>query len=96
MPKRLRALLAAGVCAVLISSPFEPTEAAALHDQTGLRVRGVGVNVAPPPWADVARIGSDEACPFCYKGYDYGQDCYQYVWTGFRQVWANVCLWGWR
>lgn len=35
-------------------------------------------------------------CPTCYKGHDFGNDCFQYVWTGFRQVWTNVCLWGWN
>ncbi len=35
-------------------------------------------------------------CPTCYKGHDFGSDCFQYVWTGFQQVWTNVCIWGWR
>lgn len=35
-------------------------------------------------------------CPTCYKGHDFGSDCFQFVWNGFEQVWTNVCLLGWH
>lgn len=31
-------------------------------------------------------------CPTCYKGHDFGRGCFQNVWTGFEQVWTNVCI----
>jgi hypothetical protein len=47
--------------------------------------------VEPPPHA---LRGRD--CPTCYKGHDFGHDCFQYVWNGFENIWSNVCLWGWH
>jgi hypothetical protein len=41
-------------------------------------------------------VGHPRECPTCYKGYDFGSDCFQYVWDGFQNVWSNVCLWGWH
>ncbi|WP_442756147.1 hypothetical protein ACNHKD_05885 [Methylocystis sp. JAN1] len=35
-------------------------------------------------------------CPTCYKGHDFGSDCFQFVWNGFEQIWTNVCLLGWQ
>jgi len=35
-------------------------------------------------------------CPTCYKGHDFGHDCFQNVWNGFESVWTNVCIWGWQ
>lgn len=35
-------------------------------------------------------------CPTCYKGPDFGRDCFQNVWNGFDVVWTNVCRLGWH
>jgi hypothetical protein len=35
-------------------------------------------------------------CPTCYKGHDFGRDCFQNVWNGFDEVWTKVCRLGWH
>jgi hypothetical protein len=35
-------------------------------------------------------------CPTCYKGHDFGNDCFQFVWNGLENIWTNVCLLGWH
>jgi hypothetical protein len=40
------------------------------------------------------RVSRD--CPTCYKGHDFGRDCFQNVWNGFENVWTNVCRLGWH
>jgi hypothetical protein len=47
------------------------------------------VVVRPAP-----RLSRD--CPTCYKGHDFGSDCFQNVWNGFENVWTNVCRLGWH
>ncbi len=95
MPTKLIAWTAGAFC--LLGPALDGSHAAmASYDRSGLHTRGVGVNVAPQIAYGGPRVKLDGNCPYCYKGYDYGSDCYQYVWNGFQQLWVNVCLWGWR
>lgn len=87
-------VIAAVVLAGSALAPLSSGAAKGLH--SGPRLRGGGVNVGLQIAYDGLFVNMNRNCPYCFKGYDYGHDCYQYVWTGFRSVWANVCLWGWR
>jgi hypothetical protein len=81
-----RMLLFGAIVAVFLFADMAASRAAPLiYD-------GRPVYVLPPPHA----AGHWRDCPTCYKGYDFGQDCFQYVWDGFHNIWSNVCLWGWQ
>lgn len=78
-------LFGAIVAVVLFANTAASRSASLIYD-----VRPVYVRPAPHG----ARHWRD--CPTCYKGYDFGGDCFQYVWDGFHNIWSNVCLWGWH
>jgi hypothetical protein len=80
-----RKRIALSACALFLFAAPPQADANDLVDRSPVVV--AGSRFAP-------RLPGD--CPTCYKGHDFGTDCFQYVWTGFEQVWTNVCLWGWR
>lgn len=71
--------------ALLVAAGFAPIAASAttIFDDRPILVR-------PAPHI------SRGDCPTCYKGHDFGSDCFQFVWNGFEQTWTNVCLLGWH
>jgi hypothetical protein len=73
--------LAGGVLLAAALSPV-PASAETIFDDRPVVVR------------PAARVGKD--CPTCYKGHDFGRDCFQNVWNGFEEVWTNVCRLGWH
>ncbi len=77
-----RSVLSTALIALLLANVSQAAAAARLYDEKSVLVTGSH------------RYPRD--CPTCYKGHDFGSDCFQYVWTGFEQVWTNVCLWGWH
>lgn len=48
-----------------------------------------------PILVEPAPLPVPRQCPTCYKGHDFGRDCFQNVWNGFTNVWTNVCILGW-
>jgi hypothetical protein len=78
-------LLGAAVAVSLFADTAASRSATMIYDDQPVFVR-------PPPRA--ASHGRE--CPTCYKGYDFGSDCFQYVWDGFHNIRSNVCLWGWH
>lgn len=88
MNTRQRTSVMAALALVVSAASTPQLNAATLHDNRPVLVTG-----RPPPELGP---GTSPNCPTCYKGYDFGRDCFQYVWTGFEEVWVNVCLWGWQ
>ncbi|KAF2992446.1 hypothetical protein OGR47_05330 [Methylocystis sp. MJC1] len=76
-------LIFAAAAALLVGQTIaQPAAATAIYV-------GPSIAVRPPPYAW-------RECPTCYKGHDFGRDCFQNVWNGFEQIWTNVCLLGWH
>jgi hypothetical protein len=78
-------LLGAAIAVFLFANTAASQSATLIYDGSPVYVR------AAPRTAAHRRD-----CPTCYKGYDFGSDCFQYVWDGFHNTWSNVCLWGWH
>jgi hypothetical protein len=83
-PKRLTWLALAAVLLVGLAFASQSASAATFYDKRDIIVRP---SSGPERWRD---------CSTCYRGHDFGSDCFQNVWTGFEQFRANVCLWGWN
>jgi hypothetical protein len=90
----ISSVVAAVVFAGFALAPSSSSAARGLRSD--FHLRGGAVSAGPQFAYGGLLAGSEWNCPYCYKGYDYGRGCYQYVWTGFRRIWVNVCLWGWR
>ncbi|HXY59047.1 MAG TPA: hypothetical protein VEH76_10755 [Methylocystis sp.] len=82
--KHLMKVTVGAAVLVCLASTAQTAAATTIYDD-----RPIIVRPAHPGWRW-------RECPTCYKGYDFGQDCFQRVWTGFEEIRANVCLWGWN